>query len=172
MGSGKTSVGQALAEQTGWPYLDNDDLVQHATGLTARQVRAQDGEAGLRMAESDALDAALATPEPQICGIAAGTVLSPRNRQALDEGGIVVWLTAEASTLAQRAVGAINRPWLEGDAEAWLREAAEERDALYREIADLVVDTEELTPDEVAAGIRAELAERAACRDWLADRLI
>jgi len=167
MGSGKTTVGRALAELTGWPYLDNDDLLRAHSGLTARQLLAQAGQSALRLAESDALEAALATPPPCICAVAAGTVLSAGSRRALADGGIVVWLTADPVTLAERVVDAIDRPWLEGDAEAWLREAATERAPLYREVADLIVDTEERTPDEIAADIRAELAERPACRAWL-----
>jgi shikimate kinase len=167
MGSGKTTVGQALAELTGWPYLDNDELVRAQTGISARQVLAQAGELALRLAEGEALEMAVATAPPCICSIAAGTVLSPANRQALADSGIVVWLTAAPQTLAERLVGAIDRPWLEEDAEAWLREAAAARAPLYREVAQLIVDTEEQTPTEVAATIHAELAERPACAQWL-----
>lgn len=169
MGSGKTTVGRQLAGLTGWPYLDNDGLVEQAAGRTARQLLAEGGETALRLAEAEALEAALTTPPPCICGVAAGTITSPSARAALAQGGIVVWLTADAATLAQRAVGAIHRPWLEDDAEGWLRETAAERNALYREVADVVVDTAERTPDEVAALIHAELRERPACRTWLGE---
>jgi shikimate kinase len=167
MGSGKTSVGRELAAQTGWPYVDNDELVGQATGRTGRQILAEAGEMALRLAEGDALTAALTVPAPAICGIAAGTVLGRSSRRALAEGGIVVWLTADPATLAVRAVGALHRPWLEADAEDWMRETAAERAPLYREVADLIVDTEERDPEEVAAIIRAELSELAACRPWL-----
>lgn len=168
MGSGKTSVGRELAAQTGWPYVDNDLLVQQAAGRTAREILAGGGEVALRLAEADALAAALTTPPPCICGVAAGTVLGPSNRRAMVDGGIVVWLTADAHTLAARATGAIHRPWLEEDAETWMREVAAERAPLYRELATLVADTEDRTPEEVASWIRDELAELAACRPWLA----
>ena len=167
MGSGKTSVGRELSAQTGWPYIDNDQLVEQASGRTAREMLAEAGEVALRVAEADALDFALATPPPCICGVAAGTVVGPRNRRALAAGGIVVWLTADPATLAARAVGAIHRPWLEEDAEEWMRETAAERAPLYREVATLVMDTEDRLPEEVAAGIRERLAEMAACRPWL-----
>ena len=171
MGSGKTTVGRALAELTGWPYLDNDALVEQVAGRTARQLLAAAGESALRLAEADALDAALSTPPPAICGVAAGTVTSPRNRQALTDRGIVIWLTADPATLATRAVGAIHRPWLEEDAEGWLRETAAERDPLYRAVADLVIDTQDQSPDEIAADLRDRLAELPACRAWLARQL-
>jgi shikimate kinase len=169
MGSGKTTVGRLLAGLTGWPYLDNDELIEQAAGRTARQLLAEGGESALRLAEADALEAALTTPPPCICGVAAGTITSPRGRRALADGGIVVWLTADPATLAGRAVSAIHRPWLEEDAEGWLRETAAERNPLYGEVSDLVVDTAERTPDEVAALIHAELRERPACRAWLGE---
>jgi shikimate kinase len=167
MGSGKTSVGRELAALTGWPYVDNDELVQEAAGRTAREILAEAGEMALRVAEADALEAAVGTPPPCICGIAAGTVLGPSSRRLLIDGGVVVWLTADPATLAARAVGAAHRPWLEADAEEWMRETAAERAPLFREVATLTIDTQERTPAEVAAIIRDELADVAACRAYL-----
>ena len=167
MGSGKTTVGRELAAQTGWPYVDNDTLVEQAAGQTARAILATAGETALRLAEADALRAALDVPPPCICGIAAGTVLQPGNRRALIDSGIVVWLTADPATLAERARGAAHRPWLDDDAERWMRETAAEREPLYREVAKLIVSTEDRRPDEVATAIREQLADLAACGPWL-----
>jgi shikimate kinase len=171
MGSGKTTIGRALAELTGWPHVDNDELLRAAAGMSAREVLARGGEAALRLAEADALDAALATPPPCVCGVAAGTITSAAARARLAGGGIVVWLTADPQVLAQRAVGAAHRPWLEKDAEGWLRAVAVERDPLYREIADVTIDTSERSPDEIADDLADQLAQRAACRPWLAEHL-
>lgn len=171
MGSGKTSVGRELAALTGWPYIDNDALLAQASGQTARQILAEAGEMALRLAEQDALDAALATVVPSVCGVAAGSVLSPRNRRALADGGIVVWLTAEPATLAARAIGGEHRPWLQDDAEEWLAQAAAERAPLFAEVARLIVATDEQTPAEVAAEIVTELVEMSACGPWLAAHL-
>lgn len=168
MGSGKTTVGQLLAARTGWPYHDNDELVQQATGMTARQVLATAGELALRAAESEALEVGLAKPPPCVVGVAAGTVLTPANRRRMIDDGYVVWLTADPATLAERAAGAVHRPWLLEDAAGWLRQTAEEREPLYREVARLLVDTEDRTPEEVAEAIVEALAETAACGGWLA----
>jgi shikimate kinase len=168
MGSGKTTVGRLLAERTGWAYHDNDELVSLAYGMTARELLAQAGEPALREAEAAALEAAVELDPPCICGVAAGTVLDPAGRRLLRDGGIVVWLTADPAVLARRAVGAEHRPWLEEEAEAWLREVAAERAPLYREVASLTIDTDQLTPDDVADQVLEYVAESGPCVSALA----
>ncbi|CAN5769335.1 shikimate kinase [soil metagenome] len=158
MGSGKSSVGRALAARTGWPFLDNDALVERASGRTARQLLADEGEAALREAESAALDAGLGVEPPSIIGVAGGVLLKPVDRRRVAADGFVVWLRAPAEVLAARAVGAEHRPWLDGDAVAWFRRTLAERGPLYAEVSDLEVDTAASTPSEAAEAIVAALA--------------
>lgn len=163
MGSGKTTVGHLLADRTGWAYHDNDELVSLAYGRNARELLATAGEGVLRQAEAEALAAAVELPAPCLAGVAAGTVVDPANRRLMVEGGTVVWLTADPAVLAKRAVGAEHRPWLEEEAEAWLRKVAHERAAMYAEVASLVVNSDELSPDEVADRVMAFLADHGPC---------
>lgn len=150
MGSGKSSVGQALAERTGWPFIDNDALVERATALTARELLRDRGEAAMRDAESEALRTGLAIPAPAIVAIAAGTILRQEDRDRIKDGGFVVWLHAPAEVLADRAAGATHRPWLDGDPVAWFTRTIEERGPLYRAAADLEIDTGSTDPDAAA----------------------
>ena len=106
MGSGKSTIGRLLADATGWPYADNDDLVVRAHGTTPRALLAEHGEAAMRRAESEALASGVALPPPAIIGVAAGVILDPADREALRSGGVVVWLRASADKLAARAGGA------------------------------------------------------------------
>ena len=163
MGSGKSTIGRLLADATGWPYTDNDDLVRAARGATPRQLVAERGEAAMREAESDALAAGLREPPPSIVGVAAGVILDGADRAALREGGIVVWLRAGADVLAARAAGADHRPWLDGDARAWMTAALLEREPLYASIADRVVDTGSASAAEAAADLGDWLLAQAAC---------
>ncbi|HET7529742.1 MAG TPA: shikimate kinase, partial [Mycobacteriales bacterium] len=64
MGAGKTTVGTALGVVLGWPYLDNDELLERAVGKDTRRVQEEDGERALRRAESAALTMALTVPGP------------------------------------------------------------------------------------------------------------
>lgn len=161
MGSGKSSVGLALADLTGWPFVDNDALVEAATGSTAREILARRGSAAMRDAEGAALRRGLATDPPAIVATAAGTVLDAENRRLIDTGGFVVWLHAPPEVLAERAVGAEHRPWLDDDPVGWFQQAVGERDALYREVSDLEIDTERADPDQAAREIRDALSAGA-----------
>ena len=75
MGAGKTTVGNALAALTGWPYLDNDELVRRATGRPTPEVLATTDEPTLRRVEATAFDEAMNTPRPVVAGVAAGVVM-------------------------------------------------------------------------------------------------
>jgi shikimate kinase len=163
MGSGKSTVGGLLSAATGWPYVDNDDLVRRATGSTPRELVVERGEAAMRRAEAEALRLGLETPPPSIIGAAAGTILEPEARDLMRANGIVAWLRADADTLASRAVGAAHRPWLDADAGSWIRAATAERDPLYASVADIVVDTTHGTPAEAVAELRHSLEAFDAC---------
>ena len=153
MGSGKTTIGRLLADRTGWPFIDNDQLLEQVTGKTARDI-AQLGEPALRQAETAALSVALESREPAIIGAAAGSILDPANRRAIAATGTVVWLRARPATLAARTQGGSPRPWLAGDALAWLTEVGRRRDPLYAVIADLIVDVDDITATDAATLIR------------------
>jgi shikimate kinase len=169
MGSGKSTIGRELSRLTGWPYHDNDALLQLDRGRNARQVLAAEGQAELREAEAAALRIGLVQPAPCLIGAAAGTILDPVGRDLLNEHAIVVWLRADAQTLADRAAGAEHRPWLDSDAAAWMAAALAERSPLYESVAELAVDTDGLRPSETARVILDWLGTATACRGWLAE---
>jgi shikimate kinase len=158
MGSGKSSVGRALADRTGWPFVDNDALVERATGLTARELLRDRGEDALREAESAALRAGLAIPAPAIVATAGGTILRPEDRDRIDDGGLVVWLRAPAEVLAARAVGSDHRPWLDDDPVGWFTRTIADRAPLYRAVADVEIDTGASDPDDAAARVLERLS--------------
>jgi shikimate kinase len=157
MGVGKTTIGQCLSELTGWPYLDNDLLLVRAQGTSAAEILARSDETTLRAAESRALLEALKTPAPCIVGVAAGAVLDPANRQALQQGGLGVWLRAPLATLSRRIAGDARRPWLQPDPLIALERLYEGREALYREVADVIVDVDGRSPEEIAADLLSRL---------------
>ena len=160
MGSGKTSVGRALAARTGWPYVDNDALVERAAGRTAKELLAAGGEAALRSAEADALVAGLEIPPPAVVAVAGGAILDDELRGRLADGGFVVWLRAPAAVLAERAAGGTHRPWLDGDPPRWFVSTSEVRDPLYAAVADLEVDTSTTDPEAAVDQIIDALATR------------
>jgi shikimate kinase len=167
MGSGKTAVGLLLAERTGWPYHDNDVLLDRLFAATPRQIFCESGAERLRATESAAHALGLDTTPPSIVGAAAGTILDPAARHQLRERGIIVFLRATPQTLEARAMGAPHRAELETGGGAWIRAAVRERDALYQSVADETIDTDERSTDEVAETILARLPRFEACWWWL-----
>ena len=164
MGSGKTTIGHLLATRTGWPYVDNDELVRRQSGMSARELLADGGQDRLRAVETGALELGLELEPPVIVGVAAGTVLDPANRDRMRDGGTVVWLRASAGTLIERARDAVHRPFIDRD-DAWMAKTADEREPLYAEIADIVVDTGHAAPDESVEIIRSSIASTDGCGD-------
>jgi len=156
MGAGKTTVGRELSAQTGWPYVDNDEILRRQTGREPAEIRATEGEDVLHLAESDAFDEALGLEPPTIIGVAAATVLDPAAREALREGGHVVWLRAKPETLLERIGSGTGRREDATDPE-WLRKTARERQTLYASVASQIVDTDDKTPAEVAEEIRKSI---------------
>jgi shikimate kinase len=153
MGAGKSTVGRALADRTGWPYLDNDELVVQATGREAPEILDSDGEPALRRAESAALTYALGMAPPVVAGVAGGVVLDSVDRGRLAQGGVVVWLRATVDTLVGRVGSGKGRAWLQPDPRAALARFAEQREPLYAEAAHLVVDVDDLAPAAIAREI-------------------
>ncbi len=164
MGAGKSTVGRVMSAATGWPYLDNDELVRRVTGMPTRQILYERGVSALREAEAAALRLAVEQPPPVIAGIAGGVVESPVNRRVLREGGFVVWLRARIETLVTR-IGAGSaregRPWLKEDPQTALRRLYAGREPLYAEVASLVVDVDDATPQQTVAAILDALRARA-----------
>lgn len=167
MGSGKSTVGRLVAKRVGWPYLDNDDLVERAHGTTARELLAERGYEALRDAEGDALELGVTTPVPAVIGVAAGTVLDAERRELMRDGGIVVWLGADAAMLESRAMRGEHRPWLDRHGASWIRDTAAEREPLYASVADFRVDTGVNSPEAAASEIIEHLQTVDACRSAL-----
>lgn len=159
VGSGKTTVGRTLAERTGWPYVDNDDLVRRLTGREPDEIDATDGEDVLHLAELRALDVALEMEPPVIVGVAGVVVDDDAAREALRDGGFVVWLRARPDTLLERIGSGTGRRHDAVDPE-WIRARIREREPRYAAVASQIIDVDDVEPAQIAELILAALNER------------
>jgi shikimate kinase len=157
MGVGKSTVGRGLAARTGWPYIDNDDLLHDDTGHYGADLLERDGVQALREAESRVLAEIVQREPPLVAGVPGGVVLRPEDRHLLKDAGFVVWLRARTDTLVQRIGADSERAWLQPDPSAALRALADGRDPLYAEVADLTVDVDDVTAEAVADRILSAL---------------
>ena len=157
MGSGKTTVGRVLAARRGCPHLDSDEQVQSRTGLTVPEIFETRGEPAFRAEEARALAEAIDSAEPAVISVAGGAVLDPDNRRRMSAAGTVVWLRADPATLARRVGDGAGRPLLADDPDAALRRLYDERRPLYEEVADVVIDVDAMSRDEVVEAIEKAL---------------
>jgi shikimate kinase len=157
MAAGKTSVGRRLAASRGWEFFDSDRQIEVMTGKTVAQIWREDGEPAFRRLESQVLADALASTTPRVIAAAGGTVLNEDNRRLMALHHPVVWLRAEPKVLAGRLGSASHRPLLDEDPAGALERLDGIRRPLYEEVADVVVDVDDLTPDQVLACVEAAL---------------
>jgi shikimate kinase len=156
MGSGKSTVGRRLAARTGWPYLDNDQLVAEVSGRPAPTLIADEGEDALHAMEVAAFELALTKPTPVIVGLAGSLVTDEALRARIHDAGTVVWLRAGPATLLRRAgSGRGRRP--EALAADWIKRTAAERSPMFEEVAHLVIDVDRIEPNQVVQRILAAI---------------
>lgn len=161
MGSGKSTVGRALAQRLGMVHVDTDDLVTEAADASIEEVFARDGESRFRALETAALTEALATPA--VVSTGGGIVVAPANRTLLqDSEAFVVWLDGSIDALTARVGSGRGRPLLQGDVRAALREKIVERAPGYLEVADLRVDTTAMRQVDCVDAIVAAMEEVSA----------
>jgi shikimate kinase len=158
-GSGKSSVGVAVADRLGVAFADSDDLVIKMTGRAIREIFERDGEAVFRELEAAAITAALVDFEG-VLALGGGAVTSSSVRRELAATDVaVVLLTAEQPELLRRVAGTTHRPLLAGDAAARLADLASTRDGLYRQVATTTLDTTHREVADVAVDIVDYLSE-------------
>lgn len=140
-GAGKTTVGRQLARRTQRLFVDADQEIEARTGVRIPLIFDIEGEQGFRDRESKVI-ADLSNESDLIVATGGGAVLRPENRVALRQGGTVVYLHAVPRLLYERTRLDPNRPLLQvSDPLRKLEELFAERDPLYREVADIVVNS-------------------------------
>jgi len=155
MGAGKTTVGRLLAERWGVGFRDTDDDVEQAAGQSVSDIFVESGEAHFRALERAAVSRALAD-HPGVLALGGGAVLAEETRAAL-AGQPVVFLRVGLSDAAARVGLGASRPLLLGNVRGTMKALLDDRAPVYEALATATVDTDGLTPDEVADRVEAVL---------------
>jgi shikimate kinase len=146
MGAGKSTIGRLLGKELRWPFKDSDKEIEQRTGADIPWIFDVEGEAGFREREQ-AMLAELCQLEGLVIATGGGAVLRPENRLALHAGGRVVYLHTTVEQQLDRTSRDRNRPLLRtGDPGRVLADLMAKRDPLYREIADVIIETDERPP--------------------------
>lgn len=159
MGTGKSTVGQIIADKLGWTFVDTDAWIVEKAGKTIPELFASAGEAAFRALERDALHELL-SGERRVLATGGGAVLAAENRERMLSGGLVVALTAPREAIIERVRNDRNRPLLHGVVEERVASLLEARSGAY-DFAHLTVDTAPVTPDEAADTIVRTLRDSA-----------
>jgi shikimate kinase len=141
-GSGKSSVGRQLARKLAVPFVDSDTAIEHRLREPIRSFFAREGEQKFRDVEQEVIDTIIASPETGVLATGGGSVLREANRRLLREAATVVYLRCTPDELFRRLRRDTQRPLLQvRDPRAALHQLFRERDPIYSELADFIIDT-------------------------------
>ena len=153
MGAGKSTIGRLLAKELRLPFKDSDKEIEQRTGADIPWIFDVEGEQGFREREQ-AVIAELCEQADMVLATGGGVVMRAENRAALKRGGCVVYLHASVEQQIQRTAKDRNRPLLRtADPAKVLADLLALRDPLYREVADVIVETDERPPRMVVQEI-------------------
>lgn len=157
MGAGKSTIGRHLAEHLNKEFQDSDQEIEKRTGASIPLIFEIEGEAGFRSRESSIIDD-LTSKSNLVLATGGGVILSADNRRTLRSRGVVVYLHAPLETLLQRTRRDRHRPLLQtADRRRTLEEILKAREPIYRQTADIVVETAHRSPVSVAREIARKL---------------
>ena len=141
MGAGKTTVGRALAKKLNKRFIDSDHEIEARTGASIPLIFEIEGEENFRQREAEVIRD-LTAQQGIVLATGGGAVLRKENRDALKAGGTVIYLRTSVNHILQRTSRDKNRPLLQtADPRKRLEELTREREPLYCEIADFIVET-------------------------------
>ena len=142
MGTGKTTIGKQLARELKMPFYDSDRVIEEHTGANIPLIFDLEGEDGFRKREQAVIDE-LSRMQNIVLATGGGAVLREENRRLLAERGTTFYLYTDLKSLLERTRKDKNRPLLHGEEspEIILKRLMDERDSLYRQTADHIIDT-------------------------------
>lgn len=147
-GTGKSSIGRALADIMGYAFVDTDTAIEAVADCRIAEIVAQNGWDRFRALECDIV-VRIAAQDDQVVATGGGTLIDAHNAALLKDGGVVVLLVCDVPTLQRRIAVETNRPSLTGNASAVeeLDQVWQSRCTAYHTVADLVYDVSDETLD-------------------------
>lgn len=157
MGVGKSTIGRLLAAELNWPFFDTDRVIESRTGADIPWIFDMEGESGFRLRETNVLRE-LVAKDGAVVATGGGIVTRPENCDLMRSNGVVFYLTASVDQLVKRTSRDKKRPLLQVEnPRQKIVDLLEERDPLYRSVANYVIQTDHFSPKTAVADIRSHL---------------
>lgn len=159
MGAGKSTIGKILASDLGYDFYDSDKVIEQRSGADIPWIFDVEGEQGFREREASVLKD-LSELSRAVVATGGGAMMRADNRDYVTRKGYVIYLNTSVDQQFQRTSKDKNRPLLRNkneDAYQVLSKLMSERDPVYRQVADLVIDTDKKNLKSVIAKITNEI---------------
>lgn len=165
MGAGKTTIGRLIAKQMGMQFYDSDQEIERRTGVKIPLIFELEGEAGFRKRESAVLEE-LCQLKNVVIATGGGAVLLPENRRFLKNNGKVIYLRGNVHDLWLRTRHDKSRPLLQGgNMKQKLEKLYMERDPIYTELADHIVNTGPQSANDILQHI-SQIIQKPQTKDY------
>ena len=160
MGTGKSAVGRLLAQRLKRPFLDLDRMIEKETGRSVAQIFAEEGEAGFRERESQAVQS-VAGLSGHVIATGGGVLMDETNVQILQKSGVLVCLTASPDVILKRTTASLpSRPLLNGSAPREQIEELLKLRAPFYARADVTIDTTDRSLEEIIEQILGKISDQ------------
>lgn len=150
MGSGKTSVGRALARRLNFNFIDTDILIEEETNSTISDIFANKGMDYFRQLETDLLNELSLKLENTVLSTGGGIILKNKNVEILKQIGKIIYLDTSVESIIKRLDGDNTRPLLaDENKEVKIKKILNDRKSIYENAADIIIDTNDKTIKEI-----------------------
>lgn len=154
MGAGKSTVGKRMSEITDYTFLDTDQWIVEKEGKSISEIFEQQGEEYFRQLETACIGQLLSEEKGKVIAVGGGLPIKEENRKILKQLGMVIYLKGTPETIYERVKGDKNRPLLQTeDPRAKIQKMLKEREAYYIEAADLILEIENKSVEQLISEI-------------------
>jgi shikimate kinase len=159
MGSGKSTLGAALASTLGWPFYDTDKVIEAETGKTIPQIFETEGDSAFRLRERDTIGQLFEHHPQAVIATGGGSITVPQTAEMIFANSLSLWVYAPVDILVSRTSRHSNRPLLKtGDPKEILKDLLEKREGIYRRAA-VHVETAEIPVGQVVERAMRQISE-------------
>lgn len=150
MGCGKTTFGRWISQNANMAFYDTDEYIESKQNREIKEIFATDGENYFRDLETESIQEMSEKLQDSVISVGGGLPMREENRELLKKLGSIIYLRATEETLLKRLANDIKRPLLaDGNISSKIHELMMQREGIYKEAAEIIVDTDDRTFEQI-----------------------